>query len=37
MSDLDSSVRREAIAKNLTNNPTVFHMNGSDKRLEVLH
>lgn len=37
LSDLNGSVRRQAIAKHIMGNPTVFHMNGSDKQLEMLH
>ncbi|KAG2186920.1 hypothetical protein INT44_003147 [Umbelopsis vinacea] len=37
LSDLDSSVRRQAVGKGVVRNPTVFHMNGSDKQLEVIH
>jgi hypothetical protein len=37
LSDLNGSVRRQAFAKNMVGSPTVFHMNGSDKQLEVLH
>jgi hypothetical protein len=36
LSDLESSVRRQAFTKGVARNPTVFHMNGSDKQLEVI-